>query len=137
MRPRIDITTPRKAASIASNRNGSWVYQRLAPTSRMIPTSVLRVYAATWTMLAINRIAPTACTSATANATLLNPSSTANSRSIRSFWFSTFSTPGCPTSDLSKSSWFSGLFSLTMNDAGNASLPATSSYCGNFAIASS
>ncbi len=29
-----------------------------------------------------------ACTSATANAALLMPSSTANSRSIKSFWFS-------------------------------------------------
>nr|CRL82815.1 hypothetical protein CPGR_06042 [Mycolicibacter nonchromogenicus] len=44
-----------------------------------------RVYAATWTMLAINSTAPIACTSATANAALLSPSSTANSRSINFF----------------------------------------------------
>ena len=88
-------------------------------------------------MLAINRIAPMACTSATANAALLSPSSTANSRSIKSFWLSTLSTPGWPTIASSKSLCCSGSSSLTMNDAGNASLPATSLYCGNFLIASS
>ena len=88
-------------------------------------------------MLAINRIAPMACTSATANATLLNPSRTANSRSIRSFWLSTESTPGWPCIAASKSLCCSGLSSLTMNDAGKESFPATSLYCGNFRIASS
>ena len=39
----IAMTTPISAASIASNRNGSCVYQRLAPTSRMMPISVRRV----------------------------------------------------------------------------------------------
>ena len=34
------MTTPMNAASIASNRNGSWVYHRVAPTIRMMPISV-------------------------------------------------------------------------------------------------
>lgn len=46
-RPRIASSTPISAASIASTRNGNCVYQRVAPTSRMMPISVRRVYAAT------------------------------------------------------------------------------------------
>ncbi len=87
-------------------------------------------------MLAINRIAPIACTTATANAALDSPSSTANSRSISSFWLSTLSTPGWPCMAASKSLCCSGLLSLTMNDAGKESLLATSLYCGNFVTAS-
>ena len=33
-------STPINAASTASIRNGNWVYQRVAPTMRMIPISV-------------------------------------------------------------------------------------------------
>ena len=81
-------------ATTASSRNGSWVYQRVAPTSRMMPTSVRRVNAAICTMLAISSIAAIACTSAIANAALRMPSSTLNSRSTSSRWSSTLCTPG-------------------------------------------
>ena len=37
------MMTPRVAATMASTKNGSWVYQRVAPTNRMMPTSVRRV----------------------------------------------------------------------------------------------
>ncbi len=39
----IASTTPIVAASTASIRNGNWVYQRVAPTIRMMPISVRRV----------------------------------------------------------------------------------------------
>ena len=44
----------------ASMRNGTWVYQRVAPTSRMIPTSVRRVNAETWMVLEISSRAASA-----------------------------------------------------------------------------
>ena len=37
------MRTPSVAATIASTRNGNWVYQRVAPTKRMMPISVRRV----------------------------------------------------------------------------------------------
>ena len=43
IRPLIAITTPMVASQHRLNRNGSWVYQRVAPTIRMMPISVRRV----------------------------------------------------------------------------------------------
>ncbi|SHW96144.1 Uncharacterised protein [Mycobacteroides abscessus subsp. abscessus] len=56
------------------------------------------------------------------NAASRKLSRTANSRSMRSFWLSTPRTPGLPTKASSKSACFSGSLSLTMKEAGNASL---------------
>ena len=47
-------------------RNGSWVYQRVAPTRRMTPTSIRRVNADTCTVFEISSSAAIACTSASA-----------------------------------------------------------------------
>ncbi|SHY68672.1 Uncharacterised protein [Mycobacteroides abscessus subsp. abscessus] len=47
IRPMTASATPARAAMTASKRNGNCVYQRVAPTRRMMPTSVRRVYAAT------------------------------------------------------------------------------------------
>ena len=88
-------------------------------------------------MLAISRIAPIACTRATANAALRTPSSTAKSRSINTFWFRTCCTPGWPAIASSNFWCCSGSSSLTMNDDGKASWPANSLNSGNFFTASS
>ncbi len=59
------ITAPTTPVTTASMRNGSCVYQRVAPTSRITPTSTRRVNAETCTVLEISSSAAMACTSAT------------------------------------------------------------------------
>ena len=58
------------APMMASSTNGAWVYQREAPTMRMMLISSRREYAAICTMFTIRKIAATACTAATKNAAL-------------------------------------------------------------------
>ena len=72
------------------------MYQRVAPTSRMTPTSVRRVNADTCTVLEISSSAATACTSASANVTLRTPPRKSNSFATTSRWSITLRTPTWP-----------------------------------------
>ena len=76
--------------------NGSWVYQREAPTSRMMLVSLRRLKAASWMVLEISSRAASAWTTATAIVALRAPLSRLNSRSRKSPSSRTWSTPSCP-----------------------------------------
>jgi hypothetical protein len=81
--------------------NGSWVYQREAPTSRMMFVSLRRLNAASWMVLEISSSAATACTAATAIVALRAPLSRLNRRSRNSPSSRTWSTPFCPLGNAS------------------------------------
>src|SRR5437879_944734 len=119
--PTTDSTEPIKPATTASSRNGSWVYQRVAPTSRMMPTSVLLVYADTWIVLEISNIAASAWINATAKVAFRMPLSTSKNRLRNCPWSSTLFTPGLPVNALMMTSERDESVSLTRNDEGNAS----------------
>ena len=76
--------------------NGSWVYQREAPTSRMMFVSLRRLNAANWIVFEISSSAANAWTTATAIVALRAPLSRLNSRSRKSPSSRTWSTPFCP-----------------------------------------
>ncbi len=94
--PTAAISAPTTPVSTASIRNGSWVYQRVAPTSRITPTSVRRVNAETCTVFEISSSAATACTRASANVTLRMPPRKSNSLATTSRWSITLRTPTWP-----------------------------------------
>ena len=80
-RPASASSAPARPASAASSTNGSCVYQREAPTSRMMPVSTRLLNAATWIVLEISSNAASACNSASAIAAFRTP---LNSEKIRS-----------------------------------------------------
>ena len=89
-------TAPTTPVTTASMRNGTCVYQRVAPTRRMIPTSVRRVNAESWMVLEISSSAAITCTSASPNAALRMPARKENRSSTRRRWSTTLRTPGFP-----------------------------------------
>ena len=76
--------------------NGSWVYQREAPTSRMMFVSLRRLNAASWIVFEMSSSAASAWTTATAIVAFRAPLSRLNSRSRKSPSSRTWSTPFCP-----------------------------------------
>ena len=118
-------------ATTASRRNGSWVYQRVAPTRRMMPTSVRLVNADTWTVLEISSSAATAWMSATANVRFRTPLSASKNRRGTRSGRRPSPRPTRPAKVWMMTSGRSGSTSLTLNDAGSASGRAsfTSSGC--------
>src|SRR5215470_17857803 len=111
-------TAPTKPASAASRMNGSWVYHRDAPTSRMIEVSVRRWNAATWMVFEISSSAANNWMSAIASAAIRTLLNRLKIRSRITFWLDTSSTPG----DLENPSWItayrSGWLRVTTNKAG-------------------
>ena len=95
-RPTDAITAPTTPVTTASMRNGSCVYQRVAPTRRITPTSVRRVNADTCTVLEISSSAAMAWTSASANVTLRTPPRKSKSFATTSRWSITVRTPTWP-----------------------------------------
>ena len=95
-RPTDAITAPTTPVTTASMRNGSCVYQRVAPTRRITPTSVRRVNADTCTVLEISMSAAMACTRASANVTLRTPPRKSKSFATTSRWSITVRTPTWP-----------------------------------------
>src|SRR5689334_9706112 len=96
IRPTSASTAPARPASAASSTNGSCVYQREAPTSRMMPVSTRRLNAATWIVLEISSNAANACSSASAIAAFRTPLNSEKIRSSTSDWPGTWSTPFFP-----------------------------------------
>src|SRR5690348_9046112 len=96
IRPTSASTAPARPASAASSTNGSCVYQREAPTSRMMPVSTRRLNAATWIVLEISSNAANACSSASAIAAFRTPLNSEKIRSSTSDWPCTWSTPFFP-----------------------------------------
>ena len=76
--------------------NGSWVYQREAPTSRMMFVSLRRLNAASWIVFEMSSSAASAWTTATAIVAFRAPLSRLNSRSRKSPSSRTWSTPFFP-----------------------------------------
>ena len=89
-------TAPTTPVTTASMRNGSWVYQRVAPTSRITPTSTRRVNAETCTVLEISSSAATAWARASAKVTLRMPPRKSKSLATTSRWSITLRTPTWP-----------------------------------------
>src|SRR5699024_7022523 len=128
--PTTDSTAPINPATTASNRKGNWVYHRVAPTSRMMPTSVRLVNADSWMVFEININAAKAMTAASKNAALRNPFNASKNSSSRSLWFLTLLTPAVSEYSCTITSPRVGSCNFTCNAAGNDSGLASSTSSG-------
>ncbi len=114
------ITAPTTPVTTASMRNGNCVYQRVAPTSRITPTSTRRVNAETCTVLLISSNAAMACTTATAKVRLRTPERKSKSLATTSRWSMMLRTPTWPIiASRTACAPASGSFSLTRSVAGS------------------
>src|SRR6266498_2040586 len=109
---------PIRPATAASRMNGSWVYHRDAPTSRMIEVSVRRWNAATWMVFEISSNAANNWISAITRAAMRTLLNRLKIRSRMTFWLDTSSTPGDPENPCWITAYRSGWFSVTTNEAG-------------------
>src|SRR6476469_4142203 len=91
--PTTASSPPIRPATAASRMNGSWVYQREAPTNRMMLVSLRRLNAASWIVFEMSSSAANAWTTATAIVAFRAPLSRLNSLSRKSPSSLTWSTP--------------------------------------------
>ncbi len=94
------------------------MYQRVAPTRRMIPTSVRRVNAETWMVLEISSRAASAWIGASPNAALRTLARKVKRSCTRARWSTTLRTPGRPVYSETIASPRVGSRSVTRSVAG-------------------